>query len=260
MRRMNVSNLNPKKSEQSSTQEMMQRIQQVLKIALEDERTASQMFNTLQQQGIRFSDAKMTKEQTELLDKQNALLLSQIRSQTIAAVSRAAQESPYVKSLQQKFLSTIFPIGGSIINTTYNLYNSTPPIMTPAQKMKLMNIGEKIAGLPKKMLSGEYDLKKGYEEFVVALKELTHFVTDRANLNIVINIGSTLLESFHPLGAFIKSALQEIMKEPLPKTAQEGLMKGLNIIAKNFDKLEKGLKKAAESKLAQVNKEAPKPN
>lgn len=206
------------------------------------EKTYARLKKMASKKGIIFSKSLADEQEKRLQNEKDELI-------------KKLSSSPLIKGLQQKFITTIFPVGGSIVMSAYNVYNAKPPIMTESQRNELNAIGNKITNIPTKMLSGEWDLQEAYQAFTSALDDLTHFVTNKNNFNIVINIGGVLLESLHPLGSFIRSAIHDVTKSDLPQNLQEVALRGLGSMATHYDKLEKGLKTTAEKgiTLAQNN-------
>jgi hypothetical protein len=248
----------PKKTKQLTDNALMIETNNTLKKfsqAVHQENTARHTIVALKQaaaqEGIRLTKAKMNEEQILALKSQREELMMRLIN------------SPYIKGLQQKFITTIFPIGGSIIMMAYNLYNATPPIMTDTQRNELAAIGKRITDIPFKLLTGELKLEGAYNEFAGALKSLANFITNKDNLNIAINIGATLLESLHPIGSFIKAAVSDLLKSGMPKNAKELAINGLGAIATHFGKLTTALKQTAEKGLELAEdhklKEAAKP-
>lgn len=152
----------------------------------------------------------------------------------------------FFQRLQQSFFNTIFPIGGTIIRVCCELSNAN--LMTVAQRKELASIGNKISSVPYRILSGKIDVKEGFSEFVGGLKELGNFF--KKNYDIALRIGATILQSLHPLGLFLKSAVDEVLQVEAPKDLKQGLMRGLGIMANHFGKIEKVLEQAADKKLA----------
>lgn len=147
------------------------------------------------------------------------------------------------ESLQREFALAIFPIGGSILNTCLELYGGD--ILTAKQRNQLVGIGNKVITLAFDVLTGKKDLEQGLTDFVTVLKDLGNFF--QKNPEVAIKIGATILASMHPLGIFIKQAVDEIFKESdMPYTLQSGLVGLLKNIATSFGKLEQQLDETAE--------------
>lgn len=172
--------------------------------------------------------------------------------QTRQNVLREISASPAFKALQQQFFQTIFPVGGSLINIAANLYNAKPPIMNKEQRDTLMTLGKEITDIPYKVLSGNMDLAQGYNVFIQSMNKLTDFVKDKNNINIFLNAGATILESVHPIGAFVKKAVPTIIEadpSELQKNIKITLMNGLSRLAGAYGGLEKTLKEVATAEL-----------
>jgi hypothetical protein len=90
--------------------------------------------------------------------------------------------------------------------------------------------------------------RQGFSEFVSALKSIASFFFKHKD--IALKIGGKILKSMHPLGSFLKSTVEKVVKSDLGKNLKEGLMRGLNITAEHFGKVEKVLENAAVAKVS----------
>lgn len=147
--------------------------------------------------------------------------------------------------LQREFCLAIFPIGGSILNACLEVYGGD--VLTARQRNQLVGIGNKVISLAFDVLTGKKDLEQGLTDFVGVLKDLGNFF--QKNPEVAIKLGATILASMHPLGIFIKKAVDEVFEADMSPTLQSGLVGLLKGIATQFGKLEQALEKTAEHEL-----------
>jgi hypothetical protein len=149
----------------------------------------------------------------------------------------AAQEG-----LELEFCLTLFPIGGSIFYTCLELYKGN--VLNAAQCKELLGISNNITSLAFNILTGKKDLKQGLTDFVGILKELESFC--RNNTPAAVKLGATVLASMHPLGIFIKVAVDKLLKSDMPRSEKSVFTHLFNTLSDTFGKLAKYLGKTAE--------------
>ncbi len=153
---------------------------------------------------------------------------------------------PLFESLRKEFCSAIFPIGASILSTCLECY--TGNLLTSKQRDELVGIGNNVLALTFDVLTGKKSLEQGLSDFVEILKELGSFFQN--NPEVAIKVGATILATMHPLGLFIKMAVDEIFKsDDISNNLQQGLMGLLKELATSFGVLEKNLEETAENQL-----------
>lgn len=193
-------------------------------------------------------------ERLNLVDAQSKevdnVVQSAIREPLPAPVVDMAKlliNSPVVQELQKNLLTAVFPIGGTILNVGFSLYNSG--ILRDKQRNELAEIGKNIMDLPVKLLTGEIDLQGMLTGLTDGLKSLGNFFV--SNPDIAVRAGATILPSLLPLGGFLKQAVSFVAQSDIAQDViGQGISKGIGLLSHQVLGVENVLEKSANQVLA----------
>jgi hypothetical protein len=152
--------------------------------------------------------------------------------------------SPLIKTLQDKLLPTIFPIGGAILK----LANSD--ILNNAQRKELAEIGKGIMSLPSKFIKGEIDFIGVLKGLGNGLKSLANFFIK--NPGIVIKAGAIILPAMVPCGGFLAMALKSDFAQNAMGKMGETLKTTLGSLTEQFSSVEKTFENSAQRELSRT--------
>lgn len=164
--------------------------------------------------------------------------------------TQAVSASPLLKTLGQDFFKSVFPIGGSVLELGYSLYNSD--IMNEKQRAALCGALSKIGGdlvtAPIQVLSGEISLEKACSKVENSMKKLGDFFID--NPEVAIRAGTTILQRILPLGSFLPKAIEALMCSKEAKPLRDGLVSAFGSMVKQMVSLEGSLEQAVAPRQA----------